>query len=386
MFYDKPITEFQRHCRRSVPLEETTLIYDHVARRVRQDDMEAFRLMNSETKYSDLPESLTRYDTTKYVDKYKRHNWDKVGRTITAHMAKDGYWYIHPEQNRTFTIREAARLQTFPDHFRFSGYPTNVYRQIGEAVPPVFGKALGECIYEVLKHPDTGRIPVSTQELSEAISAWLRDMDPSDFVSPWRQISLSSVANPLKIWQASMGMILLGKISSTARRQNLWPVLMEEFSTPDHYLESPSREHVVKICGRGRLFPELDALAVSLSSKGVESEVDYRDKIPVRYLREVEGICPASAGISAPIVTAATVRTAKRIFQSEDDVDAPGSKTLLISLVLGDSDDGTTGAGLLEIGERFCKPGVPDCEPCPLNGICLTGKDMVSLDGQVRLV
>ena len=250
----------------------------------------------------------------------------------------------------------------------------------------MFGKALGECIYEVLKHPDTGRIPVSTQELSEAISAWLRDMDPSDFVSPWRQISLSSVANPLKIWQASMGMILLGKISSTARRQNLWPVLMEEFSTPDHYLESPSREHVVKICGRGRLFPELDALAVSLSSKGVESEVDYRDKIPVRYLREVEGICPASAGISAPIVTAATVRTAKRIFQSEDDVDAPGSKTLLISLVLGDSDDGTTGAGLLEIGERFCKPGVPDCEPWQLNGICLTGKDMVSLDGQVRLV
>ena len=90
--------------------------------------------------------------------------------------------------------------------------------------------------------------------------------------------------------------------------------------------------------------------------------------------------------MSAPVSNTGTVRTAKRIFGSIDDADAPGSNALLISLVLGDSDDGSTGAGLLEIGEKFCKPGVPDCDSCPLNGICLTGKDIVSSGGQVKLV
>ena len=90
--------------------------------------------------------------------------------------------------------------------------------------------------------------------------------------------------------------------------------------------------------------------------------------------------------MSAPIVNTATVRAAKRIFQSGDDVDAPVSKSLLVSLVLGDSDDGSTGAGLLEIGERFCKSHAPDCKPCPLNDICLTGKDIVASGGQVQLV
>jgi len=183
-----------------------------------------------------------------------------------------------------------------------------------------------------------------------------------------------------------MGMILLGKISSTARRQNLWPVLMEEFPTPEDYLESPSREHLVKICGRGRLFPELDTLADALSEKHGSSELDHRDEIPTGYLREMEVICPPAQGMSAPIVNIATVRAAKRIFQSEDDVDAPGSKALRVSLVLGDSDDGSAGAGLLEIGERFCKSRMPDCKRCPLDSICLTGKDNIASGGQVQLV
>ena len=73
--------------------------------------------------YVDLPERLRRYRTDIFTDKYKRLAWDELCRSITAHIAKDGYWYIHPEQHRTLSIREAARVQTFPDGFRFAGDP-----------------------------------------------------------------------------------------------------------------------------------------------------------------------------------------------------------------------------------------------------------------------
>ena len=74
--------------------------------------------------YADLPRELQRYRSDIFTDKYKRLAWDDVSRAITAHIAKDGYWYIHPEQPRTLSIREAARIQTFPDGFRFAGQPT----------------------------------------------------------------------------------------------------------------------------------------------------------------------------------------------------------------------------------------------------------------------
>ena len=88
------------------------------------------------TRYSDLPADMKRYRDDIFDDKYKRLDENDLSRTITAHIAKDGYWYIHPRQNRTLTVREAARLQTFPDRFRFAGPPSAAFRQIGNAVPP----------------------------------------------------------------------------------------------------------------------------------------------------------------------------------------------------------------------------------------------------------
>ena len=120
-------------------------VYDHVTRRVRDDDEAAFEQLDTKTRYSELPEELKRYRDDIFDDKYKRLDADDLSRTITAHIAKDGYWYIHPEQNRTLTIREAARIQTFPDHFRFAGAPTSAFRQIGNAVPPRLGQGDRHC-------------------------------------------------------------------------------------------------------------------------------------------------------------------------------------------------------------------------------------------------
>ncbi len=88
---------------------------------VREDDKIAFEHMDAKTRYSDLPEELRRYRADIFDDKYKRLDENGLSRTITAHIAKDGYWYIHPKDNRTLTVREAARIQTFPDRYRSLG-------------------------------------------------------------------------------------------------------------------------------------------------------------------------------------------------------------------------------------------------------------------------
>jgi len=119
---------------------EAGVVHDHMTRAVRDDDLETFKLMSSKTLYSDIPEDLRRYKADSFNDKYKRLAWDDVSRTITAHIAKDGYWYIHPEEHRTLTVREAARIQTFPDWFRFAGARSDAFRQIGNAVPPLLGE------------------------------------------------------------------------------------------------------------------------------------------------------------------------------------------------------------------------------------------------------
>ena len=108
-------------CGTACPTATQHKVFDHITRPVREDDARAFELMDPTTRYSDLPEEVKRYRDDIFDDKYKRLDENDLSRTITAHIAKDGYWYIHPRQDRTLTVREAARLQTFPDWFRFAG-------------------------------------------------------------------------------------------------------------------------------------------------------------------------------------------------------------------------------------------------------------------------
>lgn len=152
--------------------EDAGIIYDHMTRPVRNDDREAFKLMTSSTLYSDLPEHLRRYRSDTFNDKYKRLDWDDLSRTITAHIAKDGYWYIHPEEHRTLTVREAARIQTFPDSFRFAGTRSDAFRQIGNAVPPALGRTVAEAILPLAEPcEEQPRLP----DLRRKLSLWAHE-------------------------------------------------------------------------------------------------------------------------------------------------------------------------------------------------------------------
>ncbi len=86
------------------------------------------------------------YDPGKFPNKWRKMCPDEPARTLMAHLGKDGYSHIHYDssQARTVSVREAARLQSFPDGFRFCGTMNPAFRQIGNAVPPLLAKALGE--------------------------------------------------------------------------------------------------------------------------------------------------------------------------------------------------------------------------------------------------
>ena len=92
------------------------------------------------------------YDVGKFPNKWRKMEPDLPARTLMAHLGKDGYSHIHYDsaQARTISVREAARLQSFPDGFQFSGTMNPAFRQIGNAVPPLLAKAVAGQIMQAL--------------------------------------------------------------------------------------------------------------------------------------------------------------------------------------------------------------------------------------------
>ena len=129
------------------------ILLQHRARTNREQDREIYRHAirawndnHSRLKYSDLPpELITHKNVNDFQDRFKVVASDQVTcHTMVAHICKDGHYYIHPdlEQARSISIREAARIQSFPDSFYFEGGNTAAFRQIGNAVPPLLAKEI----------------------------------------------------------------------------------------------------------------------------------------------------------------------------------------------------------------------------------------------------
>lgn len=103
------------------------------------------------------------YDVGKFPNKWRKMEPDLPARTLMAHLGKDSYSHIHYDsaQARTISVREAARLQSFPDGFTFSGTMNPAFRQIGNAVPPLLGKAVADQMMKVLKSASAGELHVA---------------------------------------------------------------------------------------------------------------------------------------------------------------------------------------------------------------------------------
>ena len=124
-------------------------------------DMDTFRILEE-----DIASGAREYDSKKISALYEEkigskspiHRYhvlepDEPSTTIIAHLYKDGNRFIHydPEQQRTITVREAARLQSFPDDFEFVGSRGSTYQMIGNAVPPMLANAIAKAVYELLE-------------------------------------------------------------------------------------------------------------------------------------------------------------------------------------------------------------------------------------------
>jgi DNA (cytosine-5)-methyltransferase 1 len=131
-------------------------LMDHIARTHNDMDRERFQVMiHNHWTFGQLRREMPQYEhehARVFDNSYVVQWWDMPSKTILAHIHKDGFQFIHPDegQRRTFTVREAARIQSFPDDFEFKGSRGEKYKQIGNAVPPLFAEALAKSIIKNL--------------------------------------------------------------------------------------------------------------------------------------------------------------------------------------------------------------------------------------------
>ena len=353
-----PPTALQRWFRRGQPRGGVSKIYDHFARAVRQDDLRAFRLMTSKTRYSDLPEQLRRYTTDHFDDKYKRLDPREPSRTITAHIARDGYWYIHPEEHRTLTMREAARIQSFPDRFRFAGTPSHAFRQIGEAVPPLVARAVGRSLLKSISHDGDSSDAMSTKEVSRVLSQWIRQKPESELRAPWRMSK-----SP---WLILMGMAVLERKSARVIA-TLWPYYRSRWPAPEKYLSDNSRGARLG-GGNGRSRELLDNIARVF---GETDPGDLSQQVSPPLLSDERWkMAWTLAGKSSNLrCTAPARRVAERVSGIKESESRFSAQTEMARLV-GVHDPQASYAAVLEIGEQYCRPKDPLCDECPVREHC----------------
>ncbi len=104
-------------------------------------------------KNSDFPDEIrTINNTTSFLDRFKVVDLNGKCHTVVAHISKDGHYYIYPSTKyiRSISIREAARIQSFPDDFFFEGSRSAMFKQIGNAVPPLMAHAIAKSIAQLL--------------------------------------------------------------------------------------------------------------------------------------------------------------------------------------------------------------------------------------------
>lgn len=356
----KPRTAFQRKARRGMNGHD--VIWDHVTRPVRDDDREAFRLMKPGTRYSDLPKRLRRYRADIFDDKYNRLDGDGLCRSITAHIAKDGYWYIHPVEHRTLSVREAARVQTFPDDFRFAGSRSHAFRQIGNAVPP----ALAEAIARSIRRAAAGRPLPSLQRESTRLArirAKLLEWATRDAsIAPWR--------HPGDPWQVLAGVVLGDRVGA---RDEAVAELLKQFPSYGSRASTGIRKAARDATGSvQRGYGRLARAARVLTRRSNPWESDAW--IDAAELGEAEAafVLTVGCGEDRVLVSAAILRVVARLTGTDVAMERRLSDgRMVVGRVVGTGPSAIRIlAALHAIGRSICAPDEPECRRCPVRRYC----------------
>jgi DNA (cytosine-5)-methyltransferase 1 len=353
---------FQERMRRDVDPVEREWIYDHMTRGVRTDDWEAYTGLGEGQTYADIPAHLQRYRTDIFTDKYKRLEWTGLSRTITAHIAKDGYWYIHPEQHRTLSIREAARIQTFPDWFRFAGQPSHRYAQIGNAVPPLAAEAVGLALRQSMELPaeaDVGRAAAR-----EKLVSW-GETQPEH---PWRRPGMDP-------W-----LVLAGEIALDRNGRPPVAGVVEAFGrlapTPRALNTLADAESRLATIGIGA-HPAKSLLAaaeviVELFDGVIPDEDLELRAIPGAGDSAAKSVLCFGHGRKAVLLNQAAARVAVRV-AGHNRHSRWQLRLDLHGLAGPDGPDAEFNSAVMKLGSDVCRPLHPRCPECPLRSHCPTG-------------
>jgi len=155
--YTKQINEYLKKTETRNGIDFTT---QHITRNHNDRDLEIYSLAidkwineRQRLKYNDIPQRLqTHKNTLAFLDRYKVVDPIGHSHTVVAHISKDGHYYIYPDatQVRSISVREAARIQSFPDDYYFEGGRTAAFKQIGNAVPPLMAEKIAASIKQLL--------------------------------------------------------------------------------------------------------------------------------------------------------------------------------------------------------------------------------------------
>lgn len=154
--YTKETTEYLKQSKIRNGLDYVT---QHIVRPNNENDLEIYKIAVNEwnnghrLNYATLPKRLIKHNNLhSFTNRFQVVNGRGISHTVVAHIAMDGHYYIHPDknQNRSISVREAARIQSFPDDFFFEGSRTAAFKQIGNAVPPLMAEKIAQKIREMI--------------------------------------------------------------------------------------------------------------------------------------------------------------------------------------------------------------------------------------------
>ena len=141
----KNLNSFQKLMRKKT----NGMVKNNICRMTNDRAKKVFKEMKQGSKYMDLPKKIRNilpFREDIFADRLKRLVNSKPSWTVIAHIGMDGYMYIHPTETRTLSVREAARLQSFPDDFIFLGTQMETYHQVGNAVPVLLSEAIARSL------------------------------------------------------------------------------------------------------------------------------------------------------------------------------------------------------------------------------------------------